>query len=85
MMLCDADFEELFPDLFGREKPNRSPWRSGHPWQSARPGSDLPHAAREGEGKTANWGPNRQVAPVRATLVEADNLNCPDATCRIVR
>ncbi len=85
MMLCDADFEELFPDLFGPEKPNRSPWRPGHPWQSTRPGSDLPHAAREGAGMTSNWGPNHQAAPTHATCMMADNLNSPDATCRIIK
>lgn len=75
MMLCDADFEELFPDLFGPEKPNRSTWHPGRPGQSA----------REGEGMTSNWGPNHQAAPVRATQIVADNSTSSAATCRMIK
>jgi hypothetical protein len=75
MMLCDADFEELFPDLFGLERAEQV---------NLAPRSPRP-VRREGEGMTSNWGPNHQAAPVRATQIVADNSTSSAATCRMIK
>lgn len=49
MMLCKADFEELFPDLFGPDKQDRAPRQEGGQSLPAYPASGLALAAREAE------------------------------------
>lgn len=62
MMLCKADFEDLFPELFGTEPLKGATWHPTHDGLSARPGSDAPFKAEE--HMTRNAGTNAGPASV---------------------
>lgn len=69
MMLCKADFEDLFPDLFGPEAPKGSIRPPARHELSACPGSHPLSAARE--PMIARIGANLELASVPMTPLEA--------------
>ena len=69
MMLCKADFEDLFPDLFGPEAPKGSIRPPARHDLSACPGSHPRSAARE--PVIARIGANLEPASAPKTPREA--------------
>jgi hypothetical protein len=65
MMLCKADFEDLFPDLFGPEAPKGSNWHPARNGLSGCRGSHPLSAAQE--RVIANVGTNLEPASMPKT------------------
>ena len=83
MMLCKADFEDLFPDLFVPEETKRSNWHAGRHGLVYFPGSEARSAAQK--RSIADNVTNPVPASMPKIQLESRRLTPPATPCRMIR
>ena len=83
MMLCKADFEDLFPDLFVPEETQRSNWHAVSHGLLDSPGSEARSASQK--RSIADNVTNLEPTSMQKIQLESRGLTTPTTPCRMIR